>query len=98
MTTIPTSDDTFVRTLDASPAMSSPAAGGTCRDPRLQEALARVHGTPARPKCLCRRGDVRLEVQGLRDQAHARNRRRTSDDLSILRAAGERIRLGEVLG
>ena len=25
MTTIPTSDDTFVRTLDASPAMSSPA-------------------------------------------------------------------------
>lgn len=31
-------------------------------DPALQEALARVYGTPVRPRCLCVHGGVEMYV------------------------------------
>src|SRR5437867_6269078 len=36
-------------------------------DPGLQEALARVYGTPARPRCLCVDGGVEVYVSKFRD-------------------------------
>src|SRR5439155_8164801 len=47
-------------------------------DPALQEALARIYGTPVRPRCMCVRSGVETYVSKfhrLRDQAHAGNRR-----------------------
>src|ERR1022692_1111878 len=37
------------------------------QDPMLQEALARVHGTPARPRCLCIAEGVEMYVSKFKD-------------------------------
>jgi hypothetical protein len=37
------------------------------QDPKLQEALARVHGTPARPRCLCIAEGVEMYVSKFKD-------------------------------
>lgn len=39
----------------------------SAHDPELQEALARIHGTPVRPRCLCVRGGVEMYVSKFRD-------------------------------
>src|ERR1700694_14391 len=36
-------------------------------DPRLQEALARIYGTPARPRCLCTAEGIEMYVSKFRD-------------------------------
>ena len=36
-------------------------------EPGLQEALARIHGTPARPRCLCVGGGVEMYVSKFKD-------------------------------
>src|SRR6202049_1818754 len=36
-------------------------------EPGLQEALARIHGTPARPRCLCVGGGVEMYVSRFKD-------------------------------